>query len=177
MEFLIGIAAGTFSGFLILKRGERLYLTPRHSSHRIRVARTGTISKSDRNGKVRPRPVGNRRPSSLRPLSPVMMKTPVVAPHPQLVVASCPACGLQAPEKLLAEHFLGSPSHQYATRETQLKSAEPKTLVQESLVADDYNNSVRNLLQILVPPRAFGRRQEQRTLSPLSQFVKTLETR
>ena len=30
-----------------------------------------------------------------------------------LVSLSCPTCGLQAPEKLMREHFMGSPIHEY----------------------------------------------------------------
>ena len=32
-----------------------------------------------------------------------------------LVSLSCPTCGLQAPEKLMREHFMGSPIHEYRT--------------------------------------------------------------
>src|SRR5438094_10037712 len=32
-----------------------------------------------------------------------------------LVSLSCPTCGLQAPEKVMREHFMGSPIHEYRT--------------------------------------------------------------
>src|SRR5207247_5453730 len=32
-----------------------------------------------------------------------------------LVSLSCPTCGLHAPEKVMREHFMGSPIHEYGT--------------------------------------------------------------
>lgn len=40
---------------------------------------------------------------------------------------------------------------------------------------EDPRRSLRNLLQMLVPPRAFGHRHQQRTVNPLSGLVRTLE--
>jgi hypothetical protein len=40
---------------------------------------------------------------------------------------------------------------------------------------EDSRNSMRDLLQMLVPPRAFGRRHQDRTVNPLSHVIRTLE--
>jgi len=73
---------------------------------------------------------------------------------------TCPSCGLQAPESLLAEHFMGSPSHENG----------PPKIVE----AEDSRQSVRNLLQMLVPPRAFGRRHAYKSVIPISLITKNL---
>lgn len=84
---------------------------------------------------------------------------------------TCPSCGLQAPGNLLAEHFMGSPGH---------RNGPPKMVVMEAAQADelsdaeeeDSKQSVRNLLQILVPPRAFGHRHGQKSVSPITSIVR-----
>jgi len=38
---------------------------------------------------------------------------PLGTPSVTVVSLSCPTCGLQAPETLMREHFLGSPIHEY----------------------------------------------------------------
>ncbi len=40
---------------------------------------------------------------------------------------------------------------------------------------EDSRNSMRNLLQMLVPPRAFGLRHQHRIVNPLSHVIQTLE--
>jgi hypothetical protein len=86
---------------------------------------------------------------------------------------TCPSCGLQAPGSLLAEHFLGSPSHRNGP--PKVVEADP---VEVELAAEakeeDSKQSVRNLLQMLVPPRAFGRRHAHRSMGPISTIVKDL---
>jgi len=108
------------------------------------------------------------------------MSEPMVAPPPPSVsptttvsLEACPSCGLQAPGALLAEHFMGSPSH----RNGPPKIAESEAAdVREEIDGseDDSKQSVRSLLQMLVPPRAFGRRHAHRTVSPLTAIVKDL---
>ena len=111
------------------------------------------------------------------------MKTHQAAPEPSqtpdipaAAVASfdtCPSCGLQAPESLLAEHFLGSPSHKDGPPKI-VKTEPVKTEASDDAKEEDSKQSVRNLLQMLVPPRAFGRRHAHRSMGPISSIVKDL---
>lgn len=95
-----------------------------------------------------------------------------------VAILACPACGLQAPEKLMAEHFLGSPSHKldpvHDVRTVIGKSSDFQPSVKMS--AEDSRDSLRYLLQILVPPRAFGRRHEQKMVNPISLLFESRET-
>jgi len=86
---------------------------------------------------------------------------------------TCPSCGLQAPGSLLAEHFLGSPSHRNGPPEI-VKVDPVETEAVEEAKEEDSKQSVRNLLQMLVPPRAFGRRHAHRSMGPISSIVKDL---
>jgi len=111
------------------------------------------------------------------------MKTHRAAPEPSQMpdipaatVASfdtCPSCGLQAPESLLAEHFLGSPSHKGGPPKI-VKAETVKTEASDDAKEEDSKQSVRNLLQMLVPPRAFGHRHAHRSMGPISSIVKDL---
>ncbi|HZY46957.1 MAG TPA: hypothetical protein VFE96_04095 [Candidatus Bathyarchaeia archaeon] len=86
---------------------------------------------------------------------------------------TCPSCGLQAPGNLLAEHFLGSPSHKNGPLKVVAEPA--KTEREKKTEEDDSTQSVRNLLQMLVPPRAFGHRHEQRSVDPVASVVKEID--
>src|SRR5438552_19045994 len=114
------------------------------------------------------------------------MKTHQAAPEPSQMhdipaatVSSfdtCPSCGLQAPGSLLAEHFLGSPSHKDGPPKI-VKAETVKTEAADNAAEEeeeDSKQSVRNLLQMLVPPRAFGRRHAHRSMGPISSIVKEL---
>src|SRR2546426_8851458 len=86
---------------------------------------------------------------------------------------TCPSCGLQAPVSLLAEHFLGSPSHKNGP--PKIVKVEPAEVeAAEEAEKEDSKQSVRNLLQMLVPPRAFGHRHAHRSMGPISSIVKEL---
>jgi hypothetical protein len=95
--------------------------------------------------------------------------------------STCPACGLEAPEGLLAEHFLQSPSHRTPRPAPPIIVAVPSShgagLADSNVSAaeEDSNLSFRNLLQMLVPPRAFGHRTQQRTVNPLSKMIQAIE--
>jgi len=95
----------------------------------------------------------------------------------QDAVPSCPTCGLQAPQDLMMEHFQASPFHELGTSEPQPTTMDSDVQAESTLVSseEDSRNSMRNLLQMLVPPRAFGRRHQHRTVNPLSQVIHTLE--
>ena len=98
---------------------------------------------------------------------------PVIPAVATPTLETCPSCGLQAPDKLLAEHFLGSPSHRNGPEKVATVDPTP-TEADSELSEDDSKQSVRNLLQILVPPRAFGRRHAHRPMGSISPLVQNL---
>ncbi len=144
--------------------------------------------------KPRPASQARRRRSSTRPnrrsnigltqtTRKAKMKTPRATPKPSqtpdmpaAAVApfdTCPSCGLQAPGSLLTEHFLGSPSHRNGL--PKIVEAEPVEVeAAAEAEEEDSRQSVRNLLQMLVPPRAFGRRHAHKSVSPISPIIEYL---
>ena len=103
--------------------------------------------------------------------------TPTVAAVVEMGVPACPTCGLQAPQALMMEHFQASPSHEGGIPQ-QAPVVTDCEVLGESIPAsseEESKNSMRNLLQMLVPPRAFGRRHQNRTVNPLSHVIKTIE--
>ena len=147
--------------------------------------RTGSRSKSgerrivhsSKTRKVR------RRSRSTRRDGPILQPVAVTSEPPTLVavvqdtVPSCPTCGLQAPQNLMMEHFQASPSHELGTPEPQATIMDGVIEAESTLLSsdEDSRNSMRNLLQMLVPPRAFGRRHQNRTVNPLSHVIQSLE--
>jgi hypothetical protein len=63
----------------------------------------------------------------------------------------------------MLEHLLGSPLHQPG-RVLQEQTTNQKVEEEQATVSgkEDSSDSLRNLLQILLPPRPFGRRHEQK---------------
>src|SRR2546425_2207252 len=175
IEFLVGIVAGTVSGLLIVKRMGRNTPLPRTVASR-KLARTkprGVVKQARTRG-AKPRSIHRIRHLA-RPSDTVS-----VEPTPTALavnISSCPTCGLQAPDALMEEHFLGSPSHENGTREPVMTAIESALFDKSQSLSseEDAKSSVRNLLQMLVPPRAFGRRHQQRTVNPLSRLVRTIE--
>jgi hypothetical protein len=136
-----------------------------------------TVVHSSRTRKAR------RRSGSRRRGSPIVLPV-ALTNDPRMLVAvvreavpSCPTCGLQAPQELMMEHFQASPSHELGTPEPQPTIMDGDLQVESALMSseEDSRNSMRNLLQMLVPPRAFGRRHQHRTVNPLSHVIQTLE--
>src|SRR6266550_5380877 len=172
VEFLVGVVAGTLSGLLIVKRMGRNTPLPRTTvSRKIARAKPRTLKQ----GKTR-----SARPRSIRRLRPSAQPTEIIGVEPTVTalavnISSCPTCGLQAPDSLMAEHFLGSPSHENGT-EPVVAAIENGMLDSSRALSseEDAKSSVRSLLQMLVPPRAFGRRHQQRTVNPLSRLVQTI---
>lgn len=74
----------------------------------------------------------------------------------------------------MAEHFLGSPSHENGSPELETAIVETAIFDQSHASEEDAKNSLRNLLQMLVPPRAFGRRHQEQTVDPLSRLVQSV---
>lgn len=169
-EFLMGMFAGTITGLLAI-----LTKTTNKASRKFAKPQAQTIRR--RNAKVRGarRNISSDRTNTLKPrarqIPPAQhSENPrPSAPAPVQIMASCPSCGLKAPESLMAEHFLGSPSHENA----QAHSGEEETVRVPAQPAkvEDPQQSVRTLLQMLVPPRAFGHRRQQKTQNPLSDYV------
>jgi len=63
----------------------------------------------------------------------------------------------------MLEHLLGSPLHQPGR--VQPVQTTDQTVKEDQAIAsrkEDPKDSLRNLLQILLPPRPFGRRHEQK---------------
>jgi hypothetical protein len=74
----------------------------------------------------------------------------------------------------MAEHFLGSPSHENGTTEPEMTTVEDAMFDRSQTSEEDAKSSLRHLLQMLVPPRAFGLRHQGRTINPLSSLVQTM---
>ncbi len=75
----------------------------------------------------------------------------------------------------MAEHFPGSPSHRFGPAKNPDGcglSPESHWLCSE-IVRDESRGSLRHLLQMHVPPRAFGRRYRQLVVNPLSNVVRS----
>ena len=177
IEFLLGVMAGTGSGLLILKRSGSATLPLK--SNRV-VKTTPLKSRAASRQTTKGRKVAHRRLNRGRARRATRSSSAVAQvlsqeSAPQATVLSCPSCGLQAPESLMAEHFLGSPSHENNPPEILpiVSTVDAKTAA--TLSEEDSRDSLRNLLQMLVPPRAFGRRHEQRGVNPLTNLVQSTD--
>jgi len=150
---------------------ERTHARPRPKSR----GKTAVHSSRTKNARrrLRSKPRGS---SIVQPIS-VTSDPPSVLATVQDTVPSCPTCGLQAPHDLMMEHFQASPSHELGTPEPSPTIVDDNIPAESILVSseEDSRNSMRNLLQMLVPPRAFGRRHQNRTVNPLSHVIRTLE--
>ena len=177
IEFLLGLMAGTGSGLVILRRSGSA--TPALEPNEV-VKTTPLKSEAASRQTTRARKVAHRRLN--RGQARRTTRSSSVVAHasgqesaPQATVVSCPSCGLQAPVGLMAEHFLGSPSHENNSPETLPIVSTVDTKTATGLSEEDSLDSLRNLLQMLVPPRAFGRRHEQRGVNPLTNLVQSIE--
>ena len=175
LDFAMGIGIGSISELLFLRRSDR--------KKSLKKPVPGTRPKNDLRSLTRStKTLKVSRATIARPLSEPnsrvetesngVQRSVVYSEPPQI---SCPACGLRAPEKLMAEHLLGSPLHRKQAPAPLVPRIPPATPSARtiSLQEEDSRESMRNLLQMLVPPRAFGRRHGQRTPNPLVQLVQT----
>jgi len=179
-EFLGGILVGSFGGLMMMLRNRHTLpetmpilavRSPRSArpTHRQRQSEptgkghnTLTVARKRKKAK-------NKNPTATTAPS----QTPVTASATTVSFDTCPSCGLQAPGPLLTEHFLGSPSHRNGL--PKIIEADPIDLeAEKDALEEDSKQSVRNLLQMLVPPRAFGRRHAHRSVSPISPIVNDL---
>jgi|ERR671924_37628 hypothetical protein len=181
MNYVVGAKNAMISRFATLvHRGDET------RSREVEFARKGTSRKTvsrrsasgSRNRHVKRRVTSQNAPvrqlpaPRVRPTSQVKVtdvNSSLVEPSCVAILA-CPGCGLQAPEKPMAEHFLGCPSHKLGLVEGSTSLIEKGRDFQPTVKvsAEDSRESLRYLLQILVPPRAFGRRHEQKRVNPIS---------
>ena len=181
-ELLGGVLVGGMIWLTVLRRPKNTSLVtmPVLAVRRTRQASSNRHRQSSSSTKVKnrgasPSSTGHRR----RMRTKTGESTGQAIPPPTIDAATaptletCPSCGLQAPDKLLAEHFLGSPSHRNGPEKVATVEPTP-TASSNELTEDDSKQSVRNLLQILVPPRAFGLRHADRSVSPISPVVREL---
>ena len=156
--------AGAISGRLPARRGGRKTVRRKTaSSGRSPLGRTGTKGKQ-KAGRVRSLTVRKRyQRRTPKPIEPNKENSNLFS-HSRIAIYSCPTCGLQAPKTLMVEHLLGSPTHRRGLAESE--QANDHEVKEEAKVRheDPSRDSVRDLLQILLPPRPFGRRHEQQTV-------------
>ena len=159
------------------RRSRTLTGTERTRARSRPKSRGKTVVHSSRTMKARRRLRSKPRANSIVQPITVTSDPPAVLAVVQHTVPSCPTCGLQAPHDLMMEHFQASPSHELGTPEPSPTIINGSIPAEPILVSteDDSRNSMRNLLQMLVPPRAFGRRHQNRTVNPLSHVIRTLE--
>jgi len=120
--------------------------------------------------KLKTRRLGSRTSRNTdvrRKLKPTRLITdrPKLVSAAQPTVYTCPTCGLQATKAFMLEHLLGSPLHQPG-RVQQEQTTDQKVGEDQHTVPreEDSTDSLRNMLQILLPPRPFGRRHEEKTV-------------
>lgn len=176
VEFLLGVLAGTTSGLVIVKRSGGLGTIKRtNTAVRTIVPKTMAASRQSRTRNARHRRLHHGQARRSNRSSKTVTNLEIQESAPQATFLSCPSCGLQAPEILMTEHFLGSPSHQYQPTEAPLHDSSLEIKPAVDLSEQEARDSLRSLLQMLVPPRAFGRRHEQRSIDPLASIVRSID--
>lgn len=179
-EFVGGLLVGAFAGLMVVLRNKH----PSPETMPILAIQSPRLSSSTHRGRTSPPTKKIRNTATVaRMRRKAKIKTPeaktVLSQATDAVSATavsfdtCPSCGLQAPGSLLTEHFLGSPSHRNGIpKMVEADPVEVEAAIEEE--EEDSRQSVRNLLQMLVPPRAFGRRHAYKTVGPISPIIKYL---
>ncbi|HZY93686.1 MAG TPA: hypothetical protein VFE98_02360 [Candidatus Bathyarchaeia archaeon] len=187
LQFMVGIMAGTMTGIGIVRRRSSKKTKTWSGSVKTRsvsgavkyrvIAKPSKIRTTRQRAPAKLRGRGIMAGRGLGPVTPTVSTLAVAISAPSF--SACPACGLEAPETLMAEHFVQSPSHQAgiapAPPALQNTTISPVALSEEERYREDTRLSFRNLLQMLVPPRAFGHRHQQKTVNPLSRLVHEIE--
>ncbi len=177
-EFLGGLLAGAMAGLMVVLRIRH----PAPNTMPILAIKKTRSAASVHRRRTSPSTRDRATVNQARTRRKAKTKTPdaTIAPSqtPNIAFATvsfdtCPSCGLQAPGSLLAEHFLGSPSHRNGPPKI-VKVDAAKVERAEEAKEEDSKQSVRNLLQMLVPPRAFGVRHAHRSMGPISSIIKEL---
>jgi hypothetical protein len=177
LYFATGIAIGAISELLLLRRSDRRNRLRKTVAGRRPANRLGSVAHSIRTPSIGRVTIARPLAKPKAPLDAVSSRTQSPATYSEPPQSSCPTCGLSAPDKLMAEHLLGSPLHRKEAPAPVAPSTPPSTTStrKTSTLEEDSRESMRSLLQMLVPPRAFGRRHVQRTANPLEQLVQPLE--
>ena len=181
VQFLMGILGGTIAGLFAVQRKvstESLRATrTAGNTNPSSVKRTRTMTRPKR---LKAAPL--RRKKTTKPRSSALVSFPQVEASSSSLSASskaistCPSCGLEAPDALIAEHFSGSPSHREGKKIREgADDASPEITCKRSTDDDDPRRTLRNLLQMLVPPRAFGHRHLDKRENPISRIVHELD--
>ena len=177
-EFLGGLLVGAFAGLMVVLRGKQPSREPVpmlavHGPRSSSSTRRRKSSSPKRKGRNTVAMAGTRKKAKTLDAQVVPVQTSEIASAASVSFDTCPSCGLQAPGSLLTEHFLGSPSHRNGP--PKVVEADPVEVeATGEAEEEDSKQSVRNLLQMLVPPRAFGRRHAYKTVGPVSQIVENL---
>jgi hypothetical protein len=166
--WLATLLAGGVHGIRLSRR-----IVKKSGARQVGVKRT-----SARGGRKTSRPRHRKGPGKAIGLqdTPPEGRSILSAPNSSPAVSACPSCGLVAPDELMVEHFSGSPSHEKGKAPgeplEEILEAEPNTPDQSS----ETIVTMRHIIQMLIPPRAFGRRHLEKTENPLSEIVHRLET-
>jgi len=161
LGFLKGVT-GTISGHLARGRSEKKTAPSRNIRSRKRSTVKTRTAKKLKTPRVRAQTSRKAGPSKKLKPGPALIENPSPALPAPTTMYSCPACGLEADKALMLEHLLGSPLHQPGrVQPEQTKIVEEQAMASRE---EDSSDSLRNLLQILLPPRPFGRRHEQKTV-------------
>ena len=171
----MGIAIGAMSELLFLRRSLRRVRSRKLVSGTRPSIQPRSVPHSTKTLTVNRATIASPLPESKTIPNAQSSRTRSLVAYSEPPQSSCPTCGLRAPEKLMAEHLLGSPLHRQkapAPLAPPIPLSAPPRKISSSL-EEDSRESMRNLLQMLVPPRAFGRRHGQRTANPLEQLVQT----
>ena len=173
IEFLLGVLAGTAFGLLIVKHSGEPARPRKARGVRVQPIASRTISEPVIR-KITARPKQREKPVTIQKSQEENAKEHLLSRDPtRIPMIVCPACGLEAPESLMNEHLIASPAHRYKPEKLQpiaIRSKPPGDPAPFSM-AEESRESVRRLMQMLVPPRAFGHRHRLRTVDPLSSLV------
>ena len=179
------LAAGTVLGLLLVQSWIGLKRSKPNPTLRIRPVIFGigrskprqASGSSPRRNKPNTRKLRSTRstagklvPLSTRPISsqsPPMSSGVGLSPE---TIQACPSCGLQAPVQLMVEHFLGSPLHRDGKARATVE--EDETPWERQKDPDPAVTALlRSLVRLLVPPRAFGLRSQEKTVNSLQGVV------
>jgi len=197
--FVMGLVGGTVAGLVTSRRARksRSRSSTRGTSsvkaqHRprvdsLRARRAGMKSSVDSEISLFRASRKTSVEGLLRPSSPIIIHsrtsqkaingqvTPRIIDRPTNVLAfsACPSCGLETSDLLMSEHFLSSPSHRLGRKESvQEQDGKNDLQEKEPLTSEEHSSGVmRNLLSMLVPPRAFGRRHMQQNENLFSDLI------
>ncbi len=180
IEAVGGILAGAMIALMIVPkshfpailRHEMPVLQVRKAKKVARVSGRKALASQTAKRATASSPSKRRAPKTKTVGTPVVVAQvqPSVSATTTIALEACPSCGLQPPGSLPNGHFIGSPSQRNGPpKEDSIVAVQPG--VASGTEEEISKESVRSLLQMLVPPRAFGRRHAHRSVSPISPIV------